>query len=131
MFSLNFTYEEFLYTEKEELYTHTLTLHYMYAFTLKKHNVREPTVTILNLYHFCLYPIEKKILTEGELRKAEVSSVVALRRVKAQRLDHEMGFEACFLQSLFHQLHCTNTRHRVQVAIYPNNVSSCKLIHKT
>ncbi len=64
------------------------------------------------------------MLTEGELGQADVSSVVAFRCVKAQWLNHEMGFETSFLQSLFHQLHCTNACQRVQVAIYSNNVSS-------
>ena len=97
MFSSNFTYGAFLKTEEEVFYGHTLTLHFMYTLTLKKHNVWKPAVATLKLYHFYLYTIEKKMLTEGELRKAEVSSVVALRCVKAQRLDHEMGSETCFL----------------------------------
>lgn len=52
MFSSNFPYGEFLKTEEEVLYSHTLTLHFMYTLKLKKHNVWKPTVTILNLYHF-------------------------------------------------------------------------------
>lgn len=43
-----------------------------------------------------------RTLTEWELREAEISTKVALRGVEAQRLDHEVGFEAGFLQALFH-----------------------------
>lgn len=71
------------------------------------------------------------MLTEGELRKADVSSEVALRCVETQRLDHEVGFETSFLQALFHQLHRANAGQRIQVAVYSNNVCSYTEDHVT